>query len=96
MPVPSSGCRARPGATETPAFLLGAETGAFLILAESHGFDFVGPEQPLLPENDPDEDDTNVFAFPDCFGAPHDPVRCQNFVGAIYAASPIEYRMWSR
>src|ERR1019366_9059634 len=47
----------RPGATESPAFLLGRETGAFLILAEPHGFDFVGPDQPALPKNGPDEDD---------------------------------------
>ena len=65
--------RSRPGTTETPAFLLAGDAGAFLIQAEPHAFDFVGPEQPLLPENDPDEDDIDAFAFPDNFGGTHDP-----------------------
>jgi hypothetical protein len=65
--------RSRPGATETPAFLLASEAGAFLILADPHGFDFVGPDQPVLPAEDPDEDDIDAFAFPENFGGPHDP-----------------------
>jgi hypothetical protein len=65
--------RSRPGATETPAFLLAADAGAFLILAEPHGFDCVGPDQPALSESDPDEDDLDAFAFPDTFGVPHEP-----------------------
>jgi hypothetical protein len=65
--------RSRPGATETPAFLLGSEAGAFLILAEPHCFDFVGPDQPALSAEDPDEDDIDAFAFPGDFGGPHDP-----------------------
>ena len=65
--------RSRPGATETPAFLLASEAGAFLILADPHGFDFVGPAQPVLPAEDPDEDDLDAFAFPENFGGPHDP-----------------------
>jgi hypothetical protein len=63
----------RSGVTETPAFLLGGDAGVFLIQVEPHGFDFVGPDQPVLTENDPDEDDTDAFAFPDSFGAHHDP-----------------------
>ena len=68
----SSACRTGrdPGATETPAFLLGSEAGAFLIQAEPHGFDFVGPDQPVLPAEDPDEDDLDAFAFPENFGGP--------------------------
>jgi hypothetical protein len=40
--------------------------------AEPHGFDFVGPDQSTLPEDDPDEDDTDAFAFPDNFGGTHE------------------------
>jgi hypothetical protein len=66
-------CRPRSSASETPAFLLGSEAGAFLILAEPHGFGFVGPDQPALSADDPDEDDLDAFAFPDNFGVSHDP-----------------------
>jgi hypothetical protein len=65
--------RSRPGATETPAFLLAGDAGAFLILAEPHGFDFVSPDQPVLPVDDLDEDDVDAFAFPDNFGDNNDP-----------------------
>jgi|ERR1019366_5122780 hypothetical protein len=65
--------RSRPGAVETPAFLLAGDAGAFLILAEPHAFEFVGPDQPVLPENGPDEDDIDAFAFPDSFGGNNDP-----------------------
>jgi hypothetical protein len=65
--------RSRPGAVETPAFLLAGEAGAFLILAEPHGFDFVSPDQPVLPVDDLDEDDMDAFAFPDNFGDNNDP-----------------------
>jgi hypothetical protein len=65
--------RSRPGAVETPAFLLAGEAGAFLILAEPHGFDFVSPDQPVLPVDDLDEDDIDAFAFPDNFGDNNDP-----------------------
>ena len=58
---------------ETPAFLLGGEAGAFLIQVAPHGFDFVAPDQPVLPSEDPDEDDIDAFTFPDSFGAHHDP-----------------------
>lgn len=60
----------RPTVAQTPAFLLGGEAGAFLIQVEPHGFDYVGPDQPALPADDPDEDDLDVFAFPDNFGGP--------------------------
>jgi hypothetical protein len=65
--------RSRLGAVETPAFLLAGDTGAFLILAEPHGFDFVSPDQPVLPVDDLDEDDVDAFAFPDNFGDNNDP-----------------------
>ena len=67
--------RPRSSATETPAFLLAGEAGIFLILAEPHGFDFVGPDQPVLPADAPDEDDIDAFAFPGDFGGPHDPAK---------------------
>ena len=56
-----------------PAFLLGTDAGAFLIHVEPHGFDFVGPDQPVLAAEDPDEDDLDAFAFPDSLGVHHDP-----------------------
>ncbi|MGA7741796.1 MAG: hypothetical protein WCE40_08155 [Polyangia bacterium] len=65
--------RTRLSVVGTPAFLLGTDAGAFLIQVEPHGFDFVGPDQPVLPAEDPDEDDLDAFAFPDSFGAHHDP-----------------------
>ena len=67
--------RPRSSATETPAFLLAGEAGIFLIQAEPHGFDFVGPDQPVLPADPPDEDDIDAFAFPGDFGGPHDPAK---------------------
>jgi hypothetical protein len=63
----------RSSVAETSAFLVGGETGAFFIQAEPHGFEYVGPEQPVLPADDSDEDDFDAFAFPDNFGDPHEP-----------------------
>ena len=57
--------RSRASAIEMPAFLLGSEAGAFLLLVEPHGFDFIGPDQPTVLADDPAED--NPFAFPDSF-----------------------------
>lgn len=62
--------RPRRTVVETPAFLLGSEAGVFLVQAEPCRFDFVGPEQAMLPDDsaDEDEDDLDPFAFPDSFG----------------------------
>jgi hypothetical protein len=65
--------RPRLSVVDTPAFLLGTDAGAFLIQVEPHGFDFVGLDQPVVPDHDHDEDDIDAFAFPDTFGAHHDP-----------------------
>jgi len=66
--------RPRRTVVETTTFLLGSEAGVFLVQAEPCGFDYVGPEQPALPDDNTgeDEDDIDAFAFPDSFGGIHD------------------------
>ena len=65
--------RPRRTVVETSAFLLGSASGVFLVQAEPCGFDFVGLDQPALPEDGAgEEDDVDAFAFPEDFGGSRD------------------------
>jgi hypothetical protein len=68
-------CQRRSAPAETSSFLVGTETGAYLVQAEPHGFDYVDPEQhvSIVDESDDDDDDLDAFAFPDSFGGVHEP-----------------------
>ena len=66
--VPHRPHRARRAAVDTTTFLVGSDAGLFLVQAEPCGFDFVGPEQVALPDEDT-EGDEDAFAFTDTFGS---------------------------
>jgi len=75
VPGRSSGCRTGRADHRRDGSLPGRQrAGVFLVQAEPCGFDYVGPDQPVLPDDstEEDEDDFDAFAFPDNFGGFHD------------------------